>query len=252
MDVHMSNDGSKAGAVNGGKRFAGRKGFARYCVEAIRMARELLDRAKPGAFDGMALPSYSHPNPLMRWLFWRRLWHTLRFFDRQVAPGARVLDFGCGVGVLLPLLADRGYSVAGTDIELRFTPLFLKHFGLGGTTLFRPEQLDSLPPGQFDVVTALDVLEHVEDLDRTIAQLCRLLTPGGQLFISGPTENLLYKMGRWLAGFSGEYHVRDIYDIRAAATMQGQVRNWVTLYPCVSLFRLFVLSANAAPVHMAA
>src|SRR5262245_31722465 len=121
------------------RQYTGRNGFARYRAQAVPLAQELLGRSKPGQFDEMALPAYTHPNLLMRWLFWRRLWHTIRFFDREVAPGARVLDFGCGVGMLLPLLADRGCVAAGSDIELRYTAPFLEHFGFEEVPLLGPE-----------------------------------------------------------------------------------------------------------------
>ena len=64
----------------------------------------------------------------------------------------------------------------------------------------------------FELIIALDVLEHVKDLPGTLAQLLRLLQPGGELIVSGPTENALYRFGRRLAGpeYSGDYHERGV------------------------------------------
>jgi len=62
------------------------------------------------------------------------------------------------------------------------------------------------------------VLEHVRDLQGTLAALLRLLKACGQMIISGPTENAVYRLGRKLAGpeFSGDYHERRVERIRQA------------------------------------
>jgi SAM-dependent methyltransferase len=100
-------------------------------------------------------------------------------------------------------------------------------------------QLCSLPPDSFDFITALDVLEHVPDLSATVLHLGALLRPGGRLVVCGPTENVLYKVGRWLAGFSGDYHVRDIEDIHQAVRRHYPTAPLGTLFPGVPFFRLF-------------
>ena len=62
--------------------------------------------------------------------------------------------------------------------------------------------------GRFDTIFALDVLEHIPDLEKVSVKLKELIGDFGQLIISGPTENTFYHLGRRLAGFSGHYHVR--------------------------------------------
>jgi len=66
--------------------------------------RDMLRDAPAGHYDEMALPSYTHPNPAMSWLFWRRL-DTALDLARDVA-GRSVLDFGCG-GCTMFLLSPR-------------------------------------------------------------------------------------------------------------------------------------------------
>ena len=63
------------------------------------------------------------------------------------------------------------------------------------------------------MILALEVLEHVDDLDSLAAEFRRLLRPGGSLLCSLPTENTLYRLGRRLAGFSGAYHVHGVSDV---------------------------------------
>jgi hypothetical protein len=63
--------------------------FTDYRRRAQMLAQEILRSGRPGEFDEQALPTYTHPSPLMRW---RRLARVVRHFDRTVSPAARVLD----------------------------------------------------------------------------------------------------------------------------------------------------------------
>jgi len=88
----------------------------------------------------------------------------------------------------------------------------------------------------------LDVLEHVDDLDKTLRQICDLLKPGGRLVVSAPTENIFYKVGRWIAGsdYSGEFHERGSKEIRQAMSSIMKVEQVATLYYPSPLFEVFV------------
>jgi SAM-dependent methyltransferase len=98
-----------------------------------------------------------------------------------------------------------------------------------------------LHPNSFDLINALDVLEHVSDLPRTLSDLLKLLKPGGRLVVSGPTENILYQMGRRLAGpeYSGEYHERGIGEIKRELGRLARLRQIATLYWPIPLFEVF-------------
>jgi 2-polyprenyl-3-methyl-5-hydroxy-6-metoxy-1,4-benzoquinol methylase len=213
--------------------------FAVYKQQAVQFAQKILRASSPGEYDEQALPAYSHRNRLMRWLFWQRLRRVVRYLERKAPAGARVLDFGCGVGMLLPLLAWRGFQVTGVDLDIRHTESFLAAFGISGVTILSASKLNELPSGQFDIITALDVLEHVPELDQTIVRLGNLLKPGGKLVVCGPTENALYRLGRRLAGFSGAYHLRNIEDIRQAVHKHFTTVSLGTIYPWLPLFKLF-------------
>ena len=105
--------------------------------------------------------------------------------------------------------------------------------------------LSDLTPRSFDLVNALDVLEHVDDLPHTLKELLHLLKPGGQLIISGPTENALYQIGRKFAGpeFSGDYHERGTAEIKRELARFAPVRQIATLYWPVPLFEIFAARA---------
>lgn len=90
-------------------------------------------------------------------------------------------------------------------------------------------------------MNALDVLEHVDDLPGTLSHLMRLLKPGGQLVVSGPTENLFYQIGRKLAGpeYSGAYHERGIAQIKRELLKIARIEHIATLYQPIPLFEVF-------------
>ncbi len=68
-----------------------------------------------------------------------------------------------------------------------------------------------------------------------------LLRPGGQIVISGPTENIFYKIGRKLAGpeYSGDYHERGILEVRELLGDQMDIIHIATLYWPLPLFEVF-------------
>jgi 2-polyprenyl-6-hydroxyphenyl methylase / 3-demethylubiquinone-9 3-methyltransferase len=98
--------------------------------------------------------------------------------------GRRVLDAGCGGGLVARTLAEAGATVVGLDRSLgslRVARNAVK--GRGGA--FHPVRgrLERLPfaDGAFDVVVAADVLEHVPDLPAAVGEIARVLAPGGSL-----------------------------------------------------------------------
>ena len=211
---------------------------------AIRAART---EAAPGTLDEAAFPAYSHRNPVINWLFWQRLRVVMNFIEQR-APFANVLDFGCGSGVLLPFLASHSQHILGLDVDLLAYSVMSKRLNFPASIEVRDvnqNPLSSLPAASFDLITALDVLEHVDDLSATLHDLMRLLKTGGWLVVSGPTENIFYKIGRKLAGpeYSGAYHERGIPEVRAQLGRLAPVTTIARLYPPVTLFDIFAARA---------
>lgn len=223
--------------------------FETYRARCRALMADMLADVEAGALDEQAAPSYAQGCGLSRSIFWKRLRHVWRRLDQVDANGA-VMDFGCGTGVMLPLLAERFSTVIAVEPEIQCTQAFLKAWGDGlpdkirlATGLERTE----LEPGSLDAVLALDVLEHVDDLDGILADLLRLLKPDGVLLITGPTENFLYRLGRRIVGFSGHYHCRDVYDIRAALTGRARVRTTRRIPRLVPLFLCLEARPQATP-----
>jgi predicted TPR repeat methyltransferase len=162
--------------------------------------------------DEMAIPSYQHRNPLLRWMAWRRLEVVAEFFREscgKINDGAAhtVMDFGCGTGVLFDESSQVADQVYGVDIVLDPARLLVDAWGLEKVVLLTPAEAEKkLPPQSIDTIIAAEVLEHIEPLDDTLAFFRDRLRPGGTLLVSLPTESLLYRFGRRLAGFEGHYH----------------------------------------------
>ena len=210
----------------------------------VDAARKVLAGGGSEVLNEAAFPAYANPHPMISFLFWRRIFKVMRFLERR-GPCQKILDFGTGSGVMLPFLGRMAQQVLAVDVDL--SP-FQKisdylHFPQNVTAEnIRQKPLASWSANTFDVILALDVLEHVSGLDDTVAELGRLLAPTGILVVSGPTESAFYKLGRRLAGreYSGDYHVRNIYDIRSALAKVVEVNTLATLYYPIPLFKLYL------------
>lgn len=95
--------------------------------------------------------------------------------------GKRILDVGCGGGIFSEALAREGASVLGFDASPRSLEAAVAHARECGLQIeYREAFAETFEPeGEFDAVLAVDVLEHVEDVDLTLAMCVRALKPGG-------------------------------------------------------------------------
>jgi 2-polyprenyl-6-hydroxyphenyl methylase/3-demethylubiquinone-9 3-methyltransferase len=118
----------------------------------------------------------------------------LDWIDRH-APlaGKTVLDVGCGGGILAEAMAQRGARVTGIDLSekaLRVAELHLHESQLEITyRKAMAEEFAAAHPGAFDVVTCMELLEHVPQPESMVAACARLARPGGQVFFSTINRN---------------------------------------------------------------
>ena len=107
--------------------------------------------------------------------------------------GRRVLDVGCGGGILSEAMARLGARVTGIDLSekpLRVAQLHLHESGLEIRYEEKSaEEYADLFPAAFDVVTCMELLEHVPDPASTVAACARLAKPGGRVFFSTLNRN---------------------------------------------------------------
>ena len=124
--------------------------------------------------------------------------------DRRV----RILDVGCGGGFLVNALAKLGHDVTGVDASAEALAVASSYDETKTATYRQGDatQLDA-PDASFDVVSAMDLLEHVEDPRRVVRELARVLKPGGLCFFH--TFNRTFRA--WLIVIKGvEWFVRNV------------------------------------------
>lgn len=218
--------------------------FQQYKARYRSAIRNVLRDSERGRLDEAGFPAYSHPNPLINWLFWQRL-HTAINYIETHAPYEKVLDFGCGSGVMLSFLAQHSRQVTAMDIDLVPLERVRKYISLTENIQVldaNQVSISQLTQKSFDLINALDVLEHVDNLSQTLSEMLHLLKPGGRLVVSAPTENILYQIGRKFAGpeYSGEYHKRGTAEIKHELARMAHVRQIAALYWPVPLFEIFV------------
>ena len=119
----------------------------------------------------------------------------LEWINRVVPlEGKRVLDVGCGGGILADSMARRGAEVLGIDLAtkaLRVAQLHALEAGTRGVS-YREISAEALvleQPGSFDVVTCMEMLEHVPDPSLVVKACAGLVKPGGHVFFSTINRN---------------------------------------------------------------
>ncbi len=149
--------------------------------------------------------------------FYAKFTRTLR----PAAPGARLLDVGCGVGQVVATLAREGFEAWGVDVAeaniARSKQLTDRCLWYDGNRL-------PFPDGHFASVGALNVLEHVQEPEAFVAEVVRVTAPGGQIVLSSP--NFLRVFG-WR-----DYHPR----------MRGVGNKWRNLRALVARRRQMQIS----------
>ena len=105
----------------------------------------------------------------------------------------RVIDIGCGGGLLSEGMAALGAQVTGIDLSEKALSVARLHLYESGHVidyrLISAEAMAAEAPGSFDHVTCLEMLEHVPDPASTVAACARLVKPGGQVFLSTLNRN---------------------------------------------------------------
>ncbi len=134
---------------------------------------------------------YANARPLKIETFRRRL-----ALIKRHQSGGRLLDLGCACGFMIEAAVEAGFDARGVEFSeeaIRVAaPEVRQRIHLG--------DINALPPGEYDVITAFDILEHAQDPLACLRQWANLLRPGGVLVVTSPDTDSLFRraMGaRW-------------------------------------------------------
>ncbi|PIQ42937.1 MAG: bifunctional 3-demethylubiquinol 3-O-methyltransferase/2-polyprenyl-6-hydroxyphenol methylase [Gammaproteobacteria bacterium CG11_big_fil_rev_8_21_14_0_20_46_22] len=120
--------------------------------------------------------------------------HRVRFIEEQVKLADKnVLDVGCGGGILSESLAVKGANTTAIDLSKQAIDVAKLHALDSGLNIdyhcTSVETFAEKHPEQFDIITCMELLEHVPNPDDFVKHLAKLLKPGGQIFLSTLNRN---------------------------------------------------------------
>jgi 2-polyprenyl-6-hydroxyphenyl methylase/3-demethylubiquinone-9 3-methyltransferase len=147
------------------------------------------DRSELGKFDSLS-SRFWDPQGEFRPLHILNPLRVQFVTDRTKLAGARVLDVGCGGGLLCEALARAGATVTGIDLAPGMIDVARLHAAEQGLDITYNVVSAEEVSGGFDVVTCMEMLEHVPDPERMTATLATLVKPGGAVFVSTINRNL--------------------------------------------------------------
>jgi 2-polyprenyl-3-methyl-5-hydroxy-6-metoxy-1,4-benzoquinol methylase len=185
----------------------------------------------------------------VHWWFVARQRILRRYIEVRLGlgEGARILDVGCGTGAVLESLSRR-YDAYGTDTS----PQAIEFCRRRGLTKLHLGSLDTFPPGPpFDLITMLDVVEHVEDDRGLLRTASNLLRTGGHVLIAVPAFPSL-----WSAHDEMLHHKRRYTraSLRTTVTDAGFMIAHLTffntlLFPAAFLARAVARLTGSARTH---
>lgn len=210
-------------------------------IRFVPVAPELLSRLHNGSRD---IPTaYFHRSPIIRRLFSKRLEQSLRWAGDGTGRSA-CLDLGCGGGALLPSLSKSFAKVIGLDKDIGPAAKLKEALSLDNVELVEHNLYTlSLPAESLDCIFAVSIMEHLDDPAKAIRLLSGWLAPGGVLVVSVPSENLIYRMGRQLFGFTrpeDHHEVQEWTPLLKESFGQVTRYSWPLPLPALTYYRIYV------------
>jgi len=145
------------------------------------------------------VPEYDSRNIFVRSLFLKRLNLSVDLFRKvfEQKKIVNVADFGCGDGILLGFLEKKFKDIKTFGLDILPEVSSLRSFLRADIRIVNLTN-SGFPSDFFDAIFCLDTLEHFENLEEPIKEIERTLKNHGILIVSLPTENVVYKIGRFI------------------------------------------------------
>jgi 2-polyprenyl-3-methyl-5-hydroxy-6-metoxy-1,4-benzoquinol methylase len=173
------------------------------------------------------------------WIFRVRRKIFLYFIEKHARPNARIFDFGCGSGYLVGGLQRMGYDAHGLDFEKEAIDYGVNS-GVKNLTVGLGDKLE-YPDASFDLVISLDVLEHLEDEKPVIAELTRVLKPGGKMMITTSAYKWLWSVHDEISHHFRRYTARSLTNIFEDFSELKMIRKTyynTLLFPAIAAVRV--------------
>lgn len=218
--------------------------FRIYQKKMIKKFEFIIQEKDLGEVDEQGLPSYTNLNPLMRWLVWDRIRKTISLME-NIGEFKKVLDFGSGYGIFHPYLIEKSENLTAYDLmidDLIALESTNKEVDKSKIVYEADFSIIANKKQYFNLIIASEVLEHVDNLDHICDVFYEILENTGFLIVTGPTENVFYKLGRKVAGYSGDYHVRNIYQIRELLLKKFKIKKTITIYPLFPIYEIYLMT----------
>ena len=184
------------------------------------------------ANDGFELQSFEHLARLEPTSFWFRSRNRLvvQLLRRYFPSAKRLLEIGCGTGFVLAGLRAALPQLELVGSELYEAGLEFAAARLPGVELYQMDCRRIPFDSEFDVICALDVLEHVEEDEVALAEMFRSVRPGGGVIVSVPQHPRLWSAGDEYAHHKRRYRRRELaFRLRAAGFEVRRMTSFVSL-----------------------
>ena len=154
-------------------------------------AQDQVDNSIYNEYGTRWYTAYDDPIALLRAENKAKFPWILKVLKEHSTPKAEILDVGCGGGFLSNELAKNGYQVTGVDLSKESLHV-AKLYDVTQSVKYSVADAYKLPypDNSFDVVTAMDFLEHVDKPDEVIKEFSRVLKPGGIFFFHTFNRNI--------------------------------------------------------------
>ena len=146
---------------------------------------------------------------------------------RKARPpaGGRLLEIGCGTGHNLEMLSEFGQLDA---LELDDTARAVAEMRLGRPVMDSPlPELRGVPQRTYDLVAALDVIEHIDDDEASIASIATLLKPGGKLVMTVPAHEWMWSAHDVVSHHKRRYSKRSLKKLIEASPLRLEAMGYL-------------------------